>query len=829
MTIEENKALSARENHPFVFKVNGERFYPGTGAKLSYRSAGIDTAQFSCLPPGLVKPGDMVEVFYNDSRVFAGSAEKIINLQGSGKERTETVLCHGPWGRLNRYVYRQEWCAGRKDGSSITFSSSRVILNQSAVGVPITMQEQLNEIATYAKDVCGFGLGDISASEIYLPLDETRDITCASAIQRTLRFFPKKVVYFDYSQTKPALNIADPDTSGDSAYIADIPKSQRSYEYTAHPIVCVDISTQSVEIETSSDGTNDILRGLTHQTYPENADTEDIDCLKVFIPLQGASAGTSWESFESVTEDIPADLNNVDWWKAKHPRLANVENGEIEIRSAFRTDSNGFPRLAAATSDQLAAAGCSSEISRFTCTCKITTAEDVEDNITLTMDFLTTDATTRTYTWQTGSSYIEGESLPEGLAKAIFEQRSGSLLNEDISIRLGDTFPCLGDTADGLILQSFDVDCADLSASLHFGHPEHLSVEDMRDLLNGFRQRASASNAVLRSAESPEEDAEEQGTIQPIGSTEFSPGKKSMTVLGEKDGEGSITLTADSDNTKLEISEGQKSIVLDVADFPDDCDGNIGIHEFKYKDKEGEEQVYHGLFCDDIDLTDTGKTIKDVSVEAQGGEPSGTKITFKYTDKTEDTFVISNGLKGRDGDPGEAGVPPTITAEKSFDITNIYADGELLATLKDGATPEISADKNGKTTTIYANGLPIAQIEDGRDAGEGDDGTGDEGDTQSSSIDCITGIRFEISDGKLKCMLTRKTFRVSHTAENHPVETEDAETVEICDAKEVEVVTSESYSSSTHQFTNTRRKITVLGDAAATGETPFTATPLSGE
>ena len=58
----------------------------------------------------------------------------------------------------------------------------------------------------------------------------------------------------------------------------------------------------------------------------------------------------------------------------------------------------------------------------------------------------------------------------------------------------------LGDRADGLYLQSFDVDLADLTARLEFGQPEHLSVEDMRNLLNGFRQRGYAENAVLRSS-----------------------------------------------------------------------------------------------------------------------------------------------------------------------------------------------------------------------------------------------------------------------------------------------------------------------------------------
>ena len=60
----------------------------------------------------------------------------------------------------------------------------------------------------------------------------------------------------------------------------------------------------------------------------------------------------------------------------------------------------------------------------------------------------------------------------------------------------------------------------------------------MRSLLNGFRQRGSASSAVLR--EQAGEDEEDQpaapGGIPPISSSEWSPGTKQKTTI--KDGTG---------------------------------------------------------------------------------------------------------------------------------------------------------------------------------------------------------------------------------------------------------------------------------------------------
>ncbi len=154
------------------------------------------------------------------------------------------------------------------------------------------------------------------------------------------------------------------------------------------------------------------------------------------------------------------------------------------------------------------------------------------------MDFLTTDARTRTYTWQTGSELVEDETLPDGLAEALYKQRAGALASEQMTVRLGDSLPVIGDMADGLILQSYDIDLADLTARLVFGRPEHLSAEDMRSLLNGFRQRGYASTARIRKEEAADEDADEAdapGGIPPIASSEWAPGVKAKATIKKAD------------------------------------------------------------------------------------------------------------------------------------------------------------------------------------------------------------------------------------------------------------------------------------------------------
>ena len=292
---------------------------------------------------------------------------------------------------------------------------------------------------------------------------------------------------------------------------------------------CVDVAVDAQDIIVG--GTSSTY----HQVYPEGADTTALDCLHVTIPLARGSSSTTNESFESVTEEITSALiGSTAWWKAKHPRLANVAASAITISNASRSPAN-YPRIAKSTKGEIEAAGLHCEVSRVTCNCKIATAEDEEEDIILTMDFLTTDATTRTYTWQTGSSSTAGETLPDRLAESLYNQRSGSLVSERMTVRLGAAFPKLGDAADGLYLQSFEVYLDDLTAQLSFGQPEHLSPEDMRSLLNGFRQRGYATTAKLR-ADSSDEDADEAdapGGIPPIASSEWSPGTKAKTTISK--------------------------------------------------------------------------------------------------------------------------------------------------------------------------------------------------------------------------------------------------------------------------------------------------------
>ena len=597
MTAAGNMALAKRADRSFRFLKNGvvaDEFHPAS-ARLHFASKSTDTLTLGGLPPGLLAAGNTVTVQYRAdansawATVFSGDVARITDTCGRGDERQHTVVCEGPWGKMSRLVFRQTW-APNVTGAS--FSSARVILNQAPTGEDYTITQQVQEIANFAAAKCGFSAGTASLGNTVLPKDETRDITCAAAIQRELRFFPKKVVRFDYSG--PTLVISEPSTSGNAGYVADVPKTAREYVYNAHPISAVDVYTDDVQIVTGNNNVDKKIAALSHQVYPSGADTSGLDVLHCYVPLARASSHSSWKSLESDTEEITSyNLNSNVWWRNKHPRLKDIPLANITI-SDGDYEPKTYTRIARNTADELAEAGLHSKVAVFTCKCKIATDDDVEEDILLTMEFLTTDATTRTYTWQTGSSSVAGETLPDGLAEALYRQRAGSLVQERMTIRLADDWPVIGDAADGLVLQEIDVDCGDCTAALSFGQPEALSAEDMRSLLNGFRQRGYAENAPIRAnGEADASDATPVGGIKPLTSSEWSPGTKAKTTI-KKSGGGTIKMDASSAGT------------IDLQTTHVGSGKTAQFRDLKYTDSNGQQQ-----------------TIKVLSTEAATIPPGG--------------------------------------------------------------------------------------------------------------------------------------------------------------------------------------------------------------
>lgn len=526
MTEAQYLALAARdaeEDAAFAFfrerNGSGVRFLPSS-PKLHFASKDTDTLSV-VVPTGFLAAGDTVSVTFYGSTVFFGEVDKIVKQEGAGSDGADQVTCCGPWGKMSRLVYRQYW-----RGASGLFLSSRLILNQnSGTGAAQDLNSELYEIAHHGASACGYTVAqaDVSVSTQELPFDECRDITIADAIRRELRLFPRTVTRFDYNGQTPKLIIERASTN-DAAYID--PKMEREKTYTSHPITGV-----YLEIETVAEGYRAISNQSAGVATPGNP-----DCLYATLQVAGASANTVTQSFESVTEDIPSSLNDKSWWMDKHPRLNGVAASQLTITDGARSgesDKANYPRISACQNvGDLKEAGCRARVEQFTCKATIKRTDYQEEEIFLTMNFVTTDAIgtqaePHTYRWTVEASATGGEFVPEGLAAAILADRSGTLRGERLTMRLKDDWPVIGDALDGLILQSFDVDCDLAVATLSFGAPDYLTPEDMASLLCGFRNKSPATCSVSRISGKPDDDNKDEvavGGIPPLSSTEFSPG-----------------------------------------------------------------------------------------------------------------------------------------------------------------------------------------------------------------------------------------------------------------------------------------------------------------
>lgn len=693
-------------DHPFKFyRIRGgqeTRIYPHAGARLHFGSREADSLTLPTLPVGTLAAGDQVKVTYTpptsqtSQTVFLGTVDKRSRRYSGGSEQTENVTVLGPWAKMSRLVYLQDGTYATPSGQSFVIGtdySSRLVLNETKNGVAQTLNAALLEIANGAKAVCGYQVAsaNISVSTQILPSDECRDITVADAIRRELRLFPKAVARFDYSTTPPTLVI----DKGSAADYSVPDKTEREIEFDENPITGVDL-----EIEATGEIDGASYRRITHQKAGTAAGNPG--CLYATLQIKGASANTVRQSFKSITEPVPGDLNSVAWWKQKHPRLANVALNAIKsITEGARTPST-YNRISAATAGELEEAGLKCEVSKFTCKVTIETTDDKEEDIYLTAHFLTTNATgtaadPKTYTWVSESSAESGETVPAGLAATILAERCGSIRSERMTIRLGETFPSIGDTitdeSQTLPLQSFDVDCADLTAELNFGAPEYLSPEDMAALLSNFRnKRTTTSSTIRKTGKESDKGASnvEMGGIPPLSSTEFQPGTKSKTTIKSATGGGKILL----DPSKLSSGETVDVHTLTVGsqDFKVLSDGDVTL-----------ESTGRGRFA----ITITGSTAPfSATFDAPYFDVGGK--TYEASSVSSVTITGACILALRVTATGSSGTEPGATIET---YANLGALQSAQADLDYYVSPLYELDADGKVVCDFRTGPVIAMGE----------------------------------------------------------------------------------------------------------------------
>lgn len=123
-----------------------------------------------------------------------------------GNYKTETVkyVCNGPWWQLKRLLYTQA-AEQYSAGCGLTSSQiTKIVLYQSpTTGGAITNGTMISNVLSFA-EAAGVALAPGSIlTGINLPLEETRDLTCADVIRRAMQWQPDGAAWFQYSTGVP--------------------------------------------------------------------------------------------------------------------------------------------------------------------------------------------------------------------------------------------------------------------------------------------------------------------------------------------------------------------------------------------------------------------------------------------------------------------------------------------------------------------------------------------------------------------------------------------------------------------------------------------------
>lgn len=594
---------------------------------LDFVSRGTDTATIQAAPSSSWTYGDTVAVYADGTRVFLGRVTRNA-LSRSGIQSSRAVTVQGPQHWLGRIVFRQLWSilAGDELGS---VPSSRVILNQTAGNLALTIDGQLHEIVDYAAArgaPIAFGS---SAVGFTLPYDECRDLTCQQAVERVLRFAPFICSWIDYSAEVPAIHFG-----GSAEYAYDrIEADTVNYRH--------DLVVPGVTIEVERVGDMDGKQYRTIEVYAAG-DTDELDSLFATLPVAGASSSKTMRYIDVAVEAV-GDINSEAWWIAKHPRLSGVEVADLTVIEASRGDDpSEYPNISAVPLIDLEPVGCKARVETFKATVDIKQRNAdgdivaVEHAVRLEMDFVTTDAETRVYEFVDSASGVTAEPVPMSLAYDIAAHLSVLYAEGSFSAPLSDGLPHPGQYLSGLPsgeapIQQVSVSCAADACFVAFGPPAQLSIQDMADRLSGFRSRRISTRYESRAtAEPPAESVDDKLLIAPLRTAFSKPGEYRRLDVNNPNGEST------------------RSVSLDPEDLGDD--ETASLRSLTFTPSGGSETTVKALLTADVTIPPGGSA----AFPPSGWETRAVKL-YCGSEILEATILVqTEGLSSTEYDSADA-------------------------------------------------------------------------------------------------------------------------------------------------------------------------------
>ena len=479
---------------------------------------------------------------------FQGLVVQVPRAGGPGDE-SMMYKAVGPWWYLENRVFQQPYeniflgFAVAGDPTTALYgqaTSSHLFLNQgdtSGALTKITTGVQIIQALNWALKpfvdahiTPPFQIGNITPA-LDVPIDEVRDITCAEVIHKMLRWSPDAVTWFDYTTTPPTFNCVRRADMPVINVAANGSGPLKDFTINAR----YDLQAPSVQIfyETVSSVNGQESLSLIKDFYPNPLPTDpqkQFASLQFTVDLQGISAHVTTAKI-TVDPINPADPN---WWLGKHPQFkphdpTNPADNNSEYLS-FTIDATTLQRSANppvdAGGNAVADKNFANELTTGQLTdwmtfkaqritlkvlaTVVTRKGEIKNNVPLTYQCLSTDATSGTFTNQSVIAYPE--PVPVGLAQYIYEAinvlqfEGGMTLQEpDVSgsLLIGNFFNLTGGalaewSTMAAMVQAVTEDIDNGRSNIEFGPPHYLSAGELVDLLRVNRARIINSQFSMR-------------------------------------------------------------------------------------------------------------------------------------------------------------------------------------------------------------------------------------------------------------------------------------------------------------------------------------------
>lgn len=458
---------------------------------------------------------------------FFGRNKTVPRRGVGGSTESQKYVIAGPGEQLVATTYRQNWVE-----STGTVSKPRVVLFQAATGGRCTSGAQILDALVWAK-ACGVKITTPSAllilTGVALPYDERVNIKCADVIAECLKWHPHAVVWWDYTEREPVFHCALRETLtavsiATAAVSSDIEITERADIKVPAICLCYEKAVQ-VDDQSWSNTYFDhapVIAGETAEQLAARLNQPDV--VWATFDLDGY-ARTNVQQ-EIVTEAFPVDYLDKAWWKEHEPWLRDYADGNIILENGGRKLDSDLPRiLKEGTMQTWMNKDVAAE--RVCVDATITAYEDDQivtvEKRPITLSVKATDAMTKTY--KKTQSLDTGESVPEGVAIALYNEWSGlhfegSLVIEEQecsgTYEVGKALNITGGIAAWAGMKAMiwrTVESVDDSATtVEFGPIKTLEVDSLVALFRATRNRRFSYNRIFRAGTPEEVDPAGTGT-----------------------------------------------------------------------------------------------------------------------------------------------------------------------------------------------------------------------------------------------------------------------------------------------------------------------------